>query len=98
MKILVVNALNTSDKTPPAGYASWIDFWNSKKGLKATKCRNCGKQTSDLVGSHVQHVREEGGKYYRVPGLYITPLCYECNHPENDKAFWVDSEDLVSVL
>ena len=33
----------------------------------------------------------------RVSGLYIIPICPECNNPENNTIFHVDERELVKV-
>lgn len=94
MAIIVRNATGgTYDPDVPAGYESWLDYWEKKKGLPTGYCRNCrccGKHfnsNSDLVGGHVRSVYTNN--------LYITPLCYECNKPENTRNFSVEETDLV---
>ena len=35
--IEVKNKKGTADNPPPSGYSSWLDYWEKKKGQKATK-------------------------------------------------------------
>jgi hypothetical protein len=35
--ITVNNKNNTSNKTPPTEYSSWLDFWEENKGKKAVR-------------------------------------------------------------
>lgn len=97
--INVVNAVGTSDEKCPNGYGSWLDFWERKTNKMATYCRNCGKSTRNLCGGHVQKVEQHSdGKWYRVTGLYIIPICPECNNPANNTIFRVDERELVKAL
>ena len=34
----VRNKKGTADRKPPAGYSSWLDFWERKRGKKAKDC------------------------------------------------------------
>ena len=36
--IKIKNKKGTSGNPPPSGYSSWLDFWEKKKGKKATIC------------------------------------------------------------
>ncbi|KJG21070.1 hypothetical protein UB37_12035 [Photobacterium iliopiscarium] len=49
----VKNKNGTADKNPPAGYKSWLDFWESKKGKKATTCEVLTCSGEPDVGGHV---------------------------------------------
>lgn len=62
--INVKNKKGTSSKNPPSGYASWLDFWEKKKGKKATVCeaRNCSENPD--VGGHVIKAGQGGGRIY----------------------------------
>lgn len=91
--ILVKNKHKTSDKTPPTGYTSWLDFWETKRNKKATECERLGcNETQELVGAHVIK-SGEGGKEY------IVPLCKgsDCNHHSNENEFKVWDSDLIPV-
>ncbi|MBR1519735.1 MAG: hypothetical protein IJ635_00680 [Bacteroidaceae bacterium] len=57
----------------PSGYDSWLDYWEQQKGREALKCSNlgCGKSPKVLVGGHVD--------VYGESGIFLTPLCKECN-------------------
>ena len=96
--VKVINATQPYDENCPSEYDSWLDFWEKNTEKPAIYCRNCGKYTTDLCGGHVQKVEQRSdGKWYRFPELYITPICYKCNNPENSKIFNVDEKDLVRV-
>ena len=105
MKVNVANAPGSDyDSTVPYGYDSWIDYWNKnrypKNDYKASRCRNCGTETNDLDGGHVEYcIRGNDGKwrYDKTKGVYITPLCAECNNPGNTKVFEVDNLDLIKA-
>jgi len=86
----VKNKKGTSDKTAPAGYASWLDFWEKKKGTKATKCEVMGCARTPDLGGHVIKTGE-GGKEY------ILPMCYSCNNKPEGEAFKAWDTDLVPV-
>ncbi|MCX4039289.1 hypothetical protein OR606_03610 [Aeromonas hydrophila] len=91
--ILVKNKKNTSHKTPPSGYTSWLDFWEQKKERGANICERVGcEETNNLVGAHVI-ISGEGGKEY------ILPLCKgsKCNHTTNEDEFKAWDSDLVPV-
>jgi hypothetical protein len=88
--ISVKNKKGTSDQKPPVGYTSWLDFWEKKKGKKATECeaRYCNGNAD--LGGHVIKAGE-GGKEY------ILPLCYSHNNLPEDKVFEAWESDLVPV-
>ena len=87
--VLVKNKKNTSNDNPPEGFSSWIDYWNYKKGVKATWCRRCNHDKKyDLNGGHVIDKNEN---------TYITPLCSECNSYTNTDYFSVNENDLVKI-
>jgi hypothetical protein len=84
----------------PAGYISWIDYWNQSHFSDANACFNCGKKTDDLDGGHVYYLKKDKDGN-RVPneskGIFIIPLCSKCNNPNNTKSFQVDDSDLIEV-
>ena len=88
--IKVKNKKGTSDKTPPAGYASWLVFWEKKKGKKATKCEVLSCSGNPDLGGHVIKVGE-GNKEY------ILPMCTKCNNQPDDEEFQAWETDLISV-
>jgi hypothetical protein len=88
----------------PKGYSSWIDYWEKKRYLQkkahARRCRNCGEETTELVGGHVEYCeKHDNGKWYydKSKGIYITPLCDKCNKPENTVRFYVATKDLIKI-
>jgi hypothetical protein len=87
----VKNKKGTADNPPPAGYISWLDFWEKKKGKKATKCEVmlCGG-TPDLGGHVIKS--GEGGKEY------ILPMCTQCNNKPDNEIFKAWEDDLVPVV
>lgn len=88
--IEVKNKKGTADKDPPSGYDSWLDFWEKKKGSKATTCEVLACKGDPDVGGHV--IKEgEGGKEY------ILPMCSSCNNKPDDEVFKAWENDLVSV-
>ena len=88
--VKVKNKKGTADRTPPTGYASWLDFWEKKKGWKAERCEVLGCDGKAEVGGHVSKVGE-GGKEY------ILPMCYSCNNKPEDEVFEAWEGDLVPV-
>ena len=67
-----VRNLRSGSRPAPAGYSSWLDYWEKKTGRKAGYCheRNCFGKATD--GAHVQIVN--GSDEW-----YIVPLCHPCN-------------------
>lgn len=88
--IKVKNKNNTTGKTPPKGYSSWLDFWEKKKGKKATVCEVMGCGGGPDVGGHVIKAGE-GAKEY------ILPICKSCNNKPDGEVFEAWESDLVSV-
>lgn len=88
--IEVKNKKGTVEKDPPTGYSSWLDFWEKKKGKKATTCEVLGCSGNPDLGGHVIKVGE-GGKEY------VLPMCYSCNNKPEDEVFKAWEGDLVSV-
>ena len=93
-KVLVCNALNTSDYDVIDG-KDCITYWREKKHrLKVTWCRACHNPNSDedaIVGGHVMTV-------FGTPHIYITPIHDSCNKLQKKlDAFPVDESDLVPV-
>ncbi len=86
----VKNKKGTSPNNPPPGNTSWLDFWEKKKGTKATRCevQNC-RGSADLGG----HVIKSGGGSKE----YILPMCYSCNNKPDDEVFRAWEDDLVPV-
>lgn len=88
--IKVKNKKGTSGNTPPNGCASWLDFWERRKGSKATKCEVLSCNGKPDVGGHV--IKSGQG-----PKEYILPLCYSCNNKPETEEFQAWEDDLVSV-
>jgi len=105
MAVYVINAPGEDyDPTVPDGYESWINYWNKKRypnnERTAGQCRNCKKQTNDLDGGHVEFCKKHNdGNWYRYKGegIFITPLCPECNNPNNTTPFSVETSDLIQI-
>lgn len=89
--IRVKNKKGTSDKTPPSGYESWLDFWEKKKREKADKCKVYPCIRSAKLGGHVIKVGETAKEY-------ILPMCSDCNNKPDDEEFSAWEDDLVSVV
>jgi len=86
----VKNKKGTADKTSPVGYESWLNFWEKKKGKKATTCEVLSCNGSPDLGGHVIKAGE-GSKEY------ILPMCYSCNNKSENDVFKVWETDLVPV-
>jgi len=107
MEVYVANAPGDDyDSRPPDDYDSWIDYWNqlSYPGEErhATECRKCGekKDHNEIEGGHVEYCEKRDGKWYpnREKGIFIVPLCAECNNPNNTDVFSVDDSELIEIL
>lgn len=72
MSLYYVKNLQEGSRPSPAGYSSWLDYWEKKTGLEAGTCHrgDCYRTATD--GAHVQLVN--GGNEW-----YIVPLCHGCN-------------------
>jgi hypothetical protein len=91
MFIDVKNKKGTTDKNPPAGYSSWLEFWEKKKGKAATRCEVMGCKDNADLGGHVIKVNE-GSKEY------ILPMCYSCNNKPEGEIFKAWESDLIPVV
>ena len=87
-----INVKNKKGTTspPPPGYSSWLDFWEKKKGKKATICEARGCSGKPDVGGHVIKAGE-GGKEY------ILPICYAHNNLSETEIYQAWESDLVPV-
>jgi len=110
MAVYVANAPGKNyDSTVPDDYDSWIDYWNKKRysgtNKKASWCRCCEKKKKDLddgkiVGGHVELYEQRNDKKWypnKAKGIFITPLCSECNNSNNTDLFSVDPSDLIKI-
>ncbi|MBM6721152.1 hypothetical protein H6B13_16175 [Bacteroides gallinaceum] len=81
----VKNTCGTSRYNAPAGYSSWLEYWEKKSGRTARRCSaiDCNVTgRANLVGAHVKKV--DGGDNHS----YIVPLCKACNSRTDE--FYVD--------
>lgn len=67
-----VHNLREVSRPVPAGYSSWLNFWEKKTSLKGEKCHKVGCNNKATDGAHVQLAT--GGDEW-----YIVPLCHSCN-------------------
>jgi hypothetical protein len=88
--ITVRNKKGTADDKPPAGFSSWLDFWEKKRGVRAMKCEGMPCTGKAEVGGHVLKA-EEGGKDH------ILPLCYEHNNKPESETYRAWENDLIPV-
>lgn len=84
----VKNVNGSGRFSAPAGYRSWLDYWEKKTGSKAFFCSASNCFSSNLVGAHVQKANSTDNRWY------IIPLCSSCN--QRTDTFEV-SGTLVSV-
>ena len=54
---------------------NWLRYWEEQTGMTTIRClaMDCNKQTTELVGAHVQKI------YDTDKSWYIVPLCRQCN-------------------
>jgi len=88
--INVKNKTGTSDKSPPAGFLSWLDFWEKKKDKQANKFEAMLCSEKADLGGHIIKAGE-GGKEY------ILPICYKHNSKSNEEIYQAWDTDLVPV-
>ena len=72
--MLVKNVNGSGRFDPPAGYSSWLHYWEVKTGRKVSFCTTSDCWFMDLVGAHVQKANSDDKAWY------IVPLCNSCNH------------------
>lgn len=77
-----VRNLREGSRPAPAGYSSWLNYWEEQTRQTAGYCHknDCLNWATD--GAHVQLV--DGGNEW-----YIVPLCHRCN-TNYGASFWVD--------
>jgi hypothetical protein len=86
-----VKNLNGTAGRVPFGYESWLDYWETKSGQRATKCMRVGCNVTgrvNLVGAHIKKVDSSDNSWY------IVPLCQADNKRTDE--FYV-YEPLVPV-
>lgn len=83
--VTVTNMIGTSDQTPPAPYSSWLEYWQYRKGRRASRCCAAGCYHAAEDGAHVR-VRATGRQG-------IVPLCHECNMSQ--QPFNVEENDIL---
>lgn len=89
-RMVLVKNVNGSDRfLRPAGYASWLDYWERQVRQRATHCFAFDCNRTDLVGAHVQLANSSDRHYY------IVPLCEKCNHRPD--TFFVEESALIPV-
>ncbi|MEW5825815.1 MAG: hypothetical protein AB1778_03205 [Candidatus Bipolaricaulota bacterium] len=86
----VKNKKGTGSNPAPSGYTSWLDFWERKRGKKATKCEVLGCSAGADVGGHVIKAGEG-------PKEYILPMCTGCNNKGESEVLKAWDTDLVPV-
>ncbi len=102
MRIKNVKGSSKVSPNPPAGYDSWLDYWEQNSGIyldKNTlyKCPACGKSfyRKNFDGCHVQKANSIDRKWY------IMPLCDSCNHrtdtPDVDGSLLIDVPSNLTI-
>ena len=96
MKIKNVKGSSKVSPKAPAGYASWLNYWEQNFGQTLEdghtyQCPACGKyfERKNFDGCHVQKVDLADKKWY------IMPLCDSCNHRKDTPD--VDGNLLIDV-
>lgn len=69
----VKNVSGSSRFPAPAGYSSWLKYWEKQTGESTYFCSADGCLGTNLVGAHVQKAYSDDKKWY------IVPLCTSCN-------------------
>ncbi|CAA7603141.1 Hypothetical protein DEACI_3964 [Acididesulfobacillus acetoxydans] len=89
--VKVKNLNGTGDNTPPGGYSSWKEWWESKKRRRfgICSCDDCSSRAE--VGAHVQKVSSTDRSWY------IVPLCVACNKKPKAEVFEVRGSDLEAA-
>jgi hypothetical protein len=73
--IKVKNLHGTAGRVPN-GYDSWLDYWETESGQRATKCMRVGCNVTgraNLVGAHIKKADSYDNSWY------IVPLCQADN-------------------
>lgn len=68
-----VHNLQEGNRPTPAGYSSWLDYWERATGLKSGYCHEIGCLNLATDGAHVQLDDSYDKRWY------IVPMC----HPHN---------------
>jgi len=77
--IQVKKKTGTSSIRPPAGYPTWLNVWEERKGKNATTCEIRGCYGKADLAVHV--ITADGDKEY------ILPMCYSCNDRLEDEIY-----------
>ena len=88
-----VHNIREGGRPHPAGYDSWIDYWEKRANRKAGNCHKrretCAEVSTD--GAHVQLVSR-----YNNATWYVVPMCHFHN-TQFGATMWVEGP-LVPVL
>lgn len=89
--IPVKHRQGSGDETPPKGFSSWKDFWQTRTGkfFGLCACEDCSEPATD--GAHVILAGESDRRWY------IVPMCHQCNTNKNKESFRVKKVLLVPV-
>ena len=90
--MFVKNINGTSKHNPPAGYSSWLEFWEDRTNLSNVSCSsiNCGSIAD--VGAHIIRTDVLSNNWY------IIPLCISCNNKSSNEIIEICDNHLVSVV
>jgi len=86
----VRNINGTSDNTPPAGYKSWQEFWETKMNRRFSSCSCIGCTNRAEVGGHVK-------KVYGTGEWYIVPICKPHNNLSDASPYVVRDGDMLRI-
>lgn len=81
-----VHNIREGERPHPAGYNSWIDYWEKRSGQAAGNCHKrretCPNESED--GTHVQLTAE-----YEDATWYVVPMCHHHN-TQFGPTMWVE--------
>ncbi len=90
--MFVKNINGTSRHNPPAGYNSWLEFWEAKDGRSNVDCSVLSCRGKAEVGAHVIRTDIPSNNWY------IIPLCTSCNNKSSDEIMKIYDTRLVNVI
>ena len=87
--ITVYNLAESKLIEVPYGYNNWQDFWNSKKEIQKTTCRNLNCYQNPVALRQV--VSYTNGK------IYLCSLCKQCGNFSNMGPLQIQEDDLLFI-
>lgn len=86
----VVYVSDSEQKKPPAGYESWLEYWELNKERSAKSCEVMSCTKLPEVGGHVMRV----GK---ADAVYILPMCEMCCSDLRSEVFKAWESDMLPI-